>query len=85
MQLQSYAAGKWHSGGRDGVALRDATTGAVIAHSSADGLDYRGMLEHARRVGGPSLRKLTFHQRAALIKALAKSLNDHKEEFYSIS
>lgn len=65
--------------------LRDATTGAVIAHSSADGLDYRGMLEHARRVGGPSLRALTFHQRAALIKALAKSLNDHKEEFYSLS
>jgi oxepin-CoA hydrolase / 3-oxo-5,6-dehydrosuberyl-CoA semialdehyde dehydrogenase len=85
MQLQSYAAGKWHSGGRDGVVLRDATTGAVIAHSSADGLDYRGMLEHARRVGGPSLRELTFHQRAALIKALAKSLNDHKEEFYSLS
>ena len=24
MQLQSFAAGKWHSGGRDGVALRDA-------------------------------------------------------------
>ncbi len=85
MQLQSFAAGKWHSGGRDGVVLRDATTGAVIAHSSADGLDYRAMLEHARRVGGPNLRKLTFHQRAALIKALAKSLNDHKEEFYNLS
>ncbi len=85
MQLQSYAAGKWHSGGRDGVALRDATTGTVIAHSSADGLDYRAMLEHARRVGGPNLRELTFHQRAALIKALAKSLNDHKEEFYNLS
>ena len=85
MQLQSFAAGNWHSGGRDGVALRDATTGMVIAHSSADGLDYRAMLEYARRVGGPNLRKLTFHQRAALVKALAKSLNDHKDEFYSLS
>jgi oxepin-CoA hydrolase / 3-oxo-5,6-dehydrosuberyl-CoA semialdehyde dehydrogenase len=85
MQLQSFAAGKWHSGGRDGVALRDATTGTVIAHSSADGLDYRAMLEYARRVGSPNLRKLTFHQRAALVKALAKSLNDHKDEFYSLS
>ena len=85
MQLQSFAGGKWHSGGGDGVALRDATTGAVIAHSSADGLDYRAMLEYARRVGGPNLRKLTFHQRAALVKALAKSLNDHKDEFYSLS
>jgi oxepin-CoA hydrolase/3-oxo-5,6-dehydrosuberyl-CoA semialdehyde dehydrogenase len=85
MQLQSFAAGKWHSGGGDGVALRDATTGAVIAHSSAEGLDYRAMLEYARRIGGPNLRKLTFHQRAALVKALAKSLNDHKDEFYSLS
>ena len=85
MQLQSFAGGKWHSGGGDGVALRDATTGAVIAHSSADGLDYRAMLAYARHVGGPNLRKLTFHQRAALVKALAKSLNDHKDEFYSLS
>ena len=85
MQLQSFAAGKWHSGSGNGVALRDATTGAVIAHSSAEGLDYRAMLEYARRVGGPNLRKLTFHQRAALVKALAKSLNDHKDEFYSLS
>jgi len=85
MQLQSFAAGKWHSGGGDGVALRDATTGVVVAHSSAEGLDYRAMLEYARRVGGPNLRKLTFHQRAALVKALAKSLNDHKDEFYSLS
>jgi len=85
MQLQSFAAGKWHSGSGNGVALRDATTGAVVAHSSADGLDYRAMLEYARHIGGPNLRKLTFHQRAALVKALAKSLNDHKDEFYSLS
>src|SRR5882724_820386 len=85
MQLQSFAVGKWQSGGRDGVALRDATTGTVVASSSAEGLDYRAMLEHARRVGGPNLRKLTFHERAGLIKALAKSLGDHKDEFYKLS
>jgi len=85
MQLQSFAAEKWQSGSRDGVALRDATTGAVVANSSAEGLDYRAMLEHARRVGGPNLRKLTFHERAGLIKALAKCLGDHKDEFYKLS
>ena len=85
MQLQSFVAGRWHSGSRDGVALRDATTGAVVANSSAEGLDYRAMLEHARRVGGPNLRKLTFHERAGLIKALAKCLGDHKDEFYKLS
>ena len=35
MQLQSFAAGKWQRGTRDGVALRDATTVVVIANSSA--------------------------------------------------
>src|SRR5882724_3277681 len=85
MQLQSFAVGKWQSGGRDGVALRDATTGTVVASSSAEGLDYRAMLEHARRVGGPNLRKLTFHERAGLLKALAKSLGDHKDELYTLS
>jgi oxepin-CoA hydrolase / 3-oxo-5,6-dehydrosuberyl-CoA semialdehyde dehydrogenase len=85
MQLQSFAAGKWHSGTRDVVSLRDATTGAVVASSSADGLDYRAMLNHARGVGGPNLRQLTFHERAALLKALAKTLGDHKDEFYTLS
>jgi len=85
MQLQSFAAGKWQAGAGNLVALRDATTGAVVANSSADGLDYRAMLEHARKVGGPHLRKLTFHERAGLLKALAKRLGDYKDEFYKLS
>jgi oxepin-CoA hydrolase/3-oxo-5,6-dehydrosuberyl-CoA semialdehyde dehydrogenase len=85
VQLQSFAAGKWQAGTRNVVALRDATTGAVVANSSADGLDYRAMLDHARGVGGPNLRKLTFHERAALLKSLAKALGDHKDEFYALS
>ena len=85
MQLQSFAAGKWQAGTGNLVALRDATTGVVVANSSADGLDYRAMLEHARKVGGPNLRKLTFHERAGLLKALAKRLGDYKDEFYHLS
>lgn len=85
MQLHSFAAGKWLAGDRNIIALRDATTGAVVASSSADGLDYRAMLEHARQIGGPNLRALTFHERAALLKALAKRLGDHKSELYDLS
>jgi len=85
MQLQSFAAGKWVSGTRNVVALRDATTVTVVANSSAEGLDFRRMLEHAREVGGPNLRKLTFHQRAHLLKALAKKLGDCKDELYDLS
>ena len=85
MELQSYAAGRWQAGSGDGAALRDATTGEVIARASAAGLDTGAMLAWAREVGGPALRRLTFHERAALLKALAKDLTEHKEEFYPVS
>ncbi|HXY76378.1 MAG TPA: phenylacetic acid degradation bifunctional protein PaaZ [Steroidobacteraceae bacterium] len=85
MQLESFVAGKWRTGAGNGVALRDATTGEVIANATADGLDGRAMLEYARTVGGPRLRRLTFHERAALLKALAKLLTDRKDEFYQLS
>src|ERR1700720_4647008 len=85
MQLQSFVAGKWQSGTGNGVALRDATTGSVVANATADGLDTGAMLTHARQVGGPNLRRLTFHERAGLLKAVAKLLRDHKDELYQLS
>jgi oxepin-CoA hydrolase / 3-oxo-5,6-dehydrosuberyl-CoA semialdehyde dehydrogenase len=85
MQLQSFVAGKWQAGAGSGLMLRDATTGEVIASANAEGLDARAMLEHAREVGGRNLRRLTFHERAALLKALARDLTEHKEEFYQLS
>ena len=85
MQLKSYLQGKWVAGRGEGAALRDATTGAVIARASAEGIDFRAMLDYARRIGGPALRALTFHERAALLKNLAKHLTGLKDEFYALS
>src|SRR5256885_6191376 len=45
MQLQSFVAGKWWAGLGAGLALRDATTGEVIASAGADGLDSGAMLD----------------------------------------
>ena len=85
MQLQSFVAGRWQAGSGAEVALRDATTGAVIANASGTGADAAALLSHARERGGPNLRRLTFHERAALLKALARMLSEHKEEFYALS
>jgi oxepin-CoA hydrolase/3-oxo-5,6-dehydrosuberyl-CoA semialdehyde dehydrogenase len=85
MKLKSYVCGAWHEGNREGTLLRDATTGAVVAEASSEGIDFGATLDHARRVGGPALRELTFHQRAALVKKLAKFLTDRKDEFYALS
>ena len=85
MNLQSYVCGAWASPRDNGVALRDATTGEFIAQASSAGVDFAAVLAHARGVGGPALRALKFHQRASLVKSLAKRLSDLKEEFYALS
>ena len=85
MQLQSFVSGKWQAGTRNFITLRDATTNEVIASASAEGIDFRAMLWNARNVGGPNLRELTFHERAALLKAVAKMLTEYKDEFYRLS
>jgi oxepin-CoA hydrolase/3-oxo-5,6-dehydrosuberyl-CoA semialdehyde dehydrogenase len=85
MQLESFIVGRWQTGSGASIALRDATTGEVIANASSEGLDFAAALSHAREVGGPNLRRLTFHERAALLKALAKHLTEKKEELYKLS
>jgi oxepin-CoA hydrolase/3-oxo-5,6-dehydrosuberyl-CoA semialdehyde dehydrogenase len=85
MNLQSYVCGHWHSGAGQGVAMRDATTGDIIAMASSGGVDFSAVLEHARNAGGPALREMTFHQRATMLRTLAKKLSELKEEFYTLS
>ncbi|MGA2188950.1 MAG: phenylacetic acid degradation bifunctional protein PaaZ [Steroidobacteraceae bacterium] len=85
VKMQSYVCGRWRTGGDPGIAIRDATTGELIGHASSAGLDFGAMLSHARNVGGPALRALTFHERAGLLKRLAKRLSELKEEFYALS
>ncbi len=85
MQLGSYVQGRWQAGERNAVALHDATTGQVVARVSTDGIDFAAVLDYARRAGGPQLRRMTFHERAAALKSLAKYLTDRKEEFYTLS
>ncbi|HSM31151.1 MAG TPA: aldehyde dehydrogenase family protein, partial [Woeseiaceae bacterium] len=85
MKLGNLALDRWIEGDGDGKALSSAVTGEPIASISSDGLDFRGMLEHARNVGGANLRKMTFHQRGDMLKALAQYLMEYKKEFYALS
>ena len=83
--LRSYTGGAWRAGSGEGVPLHDAVTGEPIARISSAGIDMAAALDHGRRAGGPALRELTFHQRAALLKALASHLREHREELYALS
>ena len=84
-RLESYAAGSWYAAPDAGTPLHDAVTGEEVARLSATGLDLGAMVRHGRQVGGPALRALTFHERAGLLKALAKHLGSVKEELYDLS
>ncbi|GEL18318.1 bifunctional aldehyde dehydrogenase/enoyl-CoA hydratase [Pseudonocardia asaccharolytica DSM 44247 = NBRC 16224] len=77
--------GSWHTAPDEGRPLYDAVTGAEVARLSSAGVDFAAALEHGRRVGGPTLRELTFHQRAALLKALGQHLREHREQLYAVS
>ncbi len=85
MRLESYVAGWWRGGEGRVTVLLDASTGQPVAEAGSEGIDFRAVLAHAREVGGPALRALTFHERAALLRALGKRLLDFKPEFYSLS
>ncbi|GAA5140477.1 phenylacetic acid degradation bifunctional protein PaaZ [Nocardioides marinquilinus] len=84
-RLESYAAGRWFRADDEGQPLLDAATGAEVARLSSSGLDLDAMVSHGRTVGGPALRALTFHERAGLLKAMAKHLLERKDELYELS
>src|SRR5687767_12683096 len=84
-RLESFAAGEWVRGTGKGADLFHAVTGEKIGEASSEGLDFKAMVDYGRRVGGPALRKMTFHERARMLKALAGYLTGRKEEFYAIS
>jgi oxepin-CoA hydrolase/3-oxo-5,6-dehydrosuberyl-CoA semialdehyde dehydrogenase len=85
MKLQNYVAGRWMEGDGAGTPLLHAVSGEVVANATSDGIDFRGMLDYARSTGGPALRRMTFHQRARMLKAMAMFLTERKDDFYRLS
>ncbi|MEA3047267.1 MAG: oxepin-CoA hydrolase / 3-oxo-5,6-dehydrosuberyl-CoA semialdehyde dehydrogenase [Sphingomonadales bacterium] len=85
LKLLNYAADRWVAGDGSLADVHDAVTGDVFAQTGSGGLDFKAMLDHARNVGGPALRKLTFHERAWMLKDLANAVMARKEELYELS
>ncbi|CDM61628.1 MULTISPECIES: phenylacetic acid degradation bifunctional protein PaaZ [Rhizobium] len=84
-RLESYVYGRWVPGTKDGAELRDASTGAPVALIDSAGVDFASSLAYGRDKAGPALRRMSFHERAAMLKALGQALMDRKEEFYALS
>ncbi|HEU4969113.1 phenylacetic acid degradation bifunctional protein PaaZ [Sphingomonas sp.] len=83
--VQSFAEGHWVAPKGQTEPVHSALTGEVIAEMGTDGLDFGAMAGHARRVGGPNLRRMTFHDRALMLKALGQAVMARKEELYALA
>ena len=84
-QLLNYERDRWVAGDGALAEISSAIDGAPVAVTGSSGLDFAGMLRHAREIGGPALRKLTFHERARMIKALGIAIMARKEELYELN
>jgi oxepin-CoA hydrolase/3-oxo-5,6-dehydrosuberyl-CoA semialdehyde dehydrogenase len=85
MKLDNYVLGQWISGTGAGKELFNAVNGTTVAFASSEGIVFEEVLQYARSVGGPALRKMTFHERGRMLKALAFYLSERKEAYYKVS
>ena len=82
---ENYALGNWIKGDGEGTPLFNAITAKEIGRASSKGLDFSEMMSYARKVGGSTLRKMTFQERGLMLKALALHLHSIKNKFYALS
>lgn len=84
-KLGNYITGNWIEGDGDGQQLYNAVNGDIIAAATTKGLDFKSILSYGRTKGTGTLRRMTFHERGRMLKALALHLQEHKENFYTLS
>ena len=83
--LDSFVVGRWMSGSGPGEPLIDPTLGDEIDRVSSDSIDFDKALEHARRVGGPALRALTFRERAALLDSIVARFSAERARYVDLA
>ena len=85
MMLKNYARDTWVEASGGLQAVHSAVTGHVVAQTGSQGLDFKAMLDHARSIGSPALRAMSFHARAKLLKTLAEAIMTRRDELYELS
>jgi oxepin-CoA hydrolase / 3-oxo-5,6-dehydrosuberyl-CoA semialdehyde dehydrogenase len=85
LSVESFVEGQWVKGQGALETVCSAITGEIIAETGSEGLDFAAITRYGRDHGGAALRKMTFHERAGLVKALAQAILEKKEQLYGIS
>ncbi|KDU30684.1 phenylacetic acid degradation protein paaN [Escherichia coli 3-373-03_S4_C2] len=65
--------------------IHHAISGEALWEVTSEGLDMAAARPFAIEKGAPALRAMTFIERAAMLKAVAKHLLSEKERFYALS
>ncbi|EFK2887812.1 phenylacetic acid degradation bifunctional protein PaaZ [Escherichia coli] len=84
-QLASFLSGTWQSGRGRSRLIHHAISGEALWEVTREGLDMAAARLFAIEKGAPALRAMTFIERAAMLKAVAKHLLSEKERFYALS
>src|ERR1700744_6572766 len=84
-RLGNYVLGQRIVAARKAADLFHALSWDKIAEAATNGIDFKAVADYAKRVGGPTLRKMTFHERELMLKAMAQYLMARKDEFYAVS
>jgi oxepin-CoA hydrolase/3-oxo-5,6-dehydrosuberyl-CoA semialdehyde dehydrogenase len=83
--LQSYVNDAWVTGTGDATKLLNPTTEEVVAQVAAEGIDVARAMSHAREVGGPALRAMTFRERGQMLKALSEAVIAQRDDLLNLS
>jgi len=84
-RIENYVLGGWAFGSGNEKQLFNAVNGDVVGVASSQGIDFGDVLTYGRSMGGRSLRRMTFHERGRMLKALALFLNERKASYYDLS
>ena len=82
--LRSFVSGRWIEGSGRAQTLLNPATEDALATASSEGVDLAGALDHARRIGGPALRALSFAGRGAILQGMAEALQDARDELLAL-
>jgi 3,4-dehydroadipyl-CoA semialdehyde dehydrogenase len=86
LNLKSHLGGRWvERGGAPGETLVNPATEEPLASVGGGAIDGKAALAFARSRGGAALRALSFAKRGALLGAMGKALQAHRDELLDLS
>src|SRR5688500_19679908 len=85
LELRSFVCARWVAGTGAPQTLLNPTTEEPLAQASSEGVDLRAGLEHARSIGGPALRALSFAERGAALKAIADAMQSQRDALLELA